>query len=123
MAYIVVIFVGSSIPGLTSPGPEFFFKDKLAHFIEYFIMGVLLFRGIGWEAGGVRWVMFGFLFSVAATIGAVDEIYQSYIPGRDMNTTDWLADMAGAAVGIAVAMFVSVWPSVAKRAWGSGEGG
>ena len=104
LAYVVLIFVVSSIPRLAPPGPEFSLKDEMAHFVEYFVLGVLLFRGVGWQVSRLQWATFGFLVGLAATVGALDEIYQSYIAGRDMSVTDWLADMTGAASGIGLYM-------------------
>ncbi len=102
VAYSVLIFVGSSIPGLAPPGPEALPKDKIAHFVEYFILGVLLARGVVWREG---WSMLAFLVAIGATVGAVDEVYQSYVPGRDMSTADWAADTVGAATGISAFAF------------------
>jgi VanZ family protein len=33
-------------------------------------------------------------------LGAVDEWHQSFIPGRSMSLPDWVADTAGATVGV-----------------------
>jgi VanZ family protein len=122
VAYVTLIFVGSSIPRLAPPGPEFFLKDKIAHFVEYFVLGVLLFRSIGSEVGRVRWAAFGFMFVVAATVGALDEIYQSFIPGRDMNIGDWFSDMAGAAVGIGLLVLTRSSSIGTNGDWKPGEG-
>ena len=88
VVYVLIILGGSSIPTLKPPGPDFLPKDKIAHFLEYFVLGVLLFRGAGRSISTRRWVTFGFLVCVAATIGALDEFYQNLIPGRAMDVTD-----------------------------------
>ncbi|MDH3217032.1 MAG: VanZ family protein [Candidatus Krumholzibacteria bacterium] len=106
VAYVALIFLLSSIPKLNTPGPDFFHKDKLFHFFEYVVLGVLLCRGIGRELGPLRFANFGFLVAVAATVGALDEVYQSYIPGREMNIYDWCADAAGASSGVGLFAFV-----------------
>jgi len=103
--YVLLIFVVSSIPSLTAPGPEFVPKDKIAHFVEYFILGILLFKGIGWTVSLSRSATFGFLFAVGASVGALDEIYQSFVPGRMMSILDWYADALGIAVGCGVFVF------------------
>jgi VanZ family protein len=105
VAYIVLIFVVSSIPTLPAPGPEFLFRDKLAHFVEYFILGLLLFRSVRWNISASGWATFGFLVSVAATIGALNEFCQSFVPGREMSIGDWFADTAGAVAGVALFTF------------------
>jgi len=103
--YVLLIFVVSSIPSLKAPGPEFVPKDKIAHLVEYFVLGVLLFKGIGWTVSPSRLATFGFLFAVGASVGALDEIYQSYVPGRMMSILDWYADALGVAVGCGVFVF------------------
>ena len=103
--YVLLIFVVSSIPSLTAPGPEFVPKDKIAHFAEYFILGVLLFKGIGWTVSPSRAATFGFLLAVGASIGALDELYQSFVPGRMMSVYDWCADAAGVAIGAGIFVF------------------
>jgi len=103
--YVLLIFAVSSIPSLTAPGPDFVPKDKIAHVAEYFILGVLLFKGVGWTVSPSRAATFGFLVAVGASIGALDEIYQSFVPGRMMSILDWYADVAGVAVGCGVFVF------------------
>jgi len=103
--YVLLIFVVSSIPSLTAPGPEFVPKDKIAHFVEYFILGILLFKGIGWTVSLSRSATFGFLFAVGASVGALDEIYQSFVPGRMMSIFDWYADALGIATGCGLFVF------------------
>jgi VanZ family protein len=103
--YVLLIFVVSSIPSLTAPGPDFVPKDKIAHVVEYFILGVLLFKGIGWTVSTSRTATFGFLFAVGASVGALDEIYQSFVPGRMMSILDWYADILGVALGCGAFVF------------------
>jgi VanZ family protein len=105
--FVIFIFAVASIPRFAPPGPEFWLRDKVAHFIEFLILGILLFRAVGWQVSASRWVTFGFLTSVGATIGAVNEVYQTFIPGREMSLGDWLADLAGVAVGIGLYAFTS----------------
>lgn len=112
--YVLLIFVVSSIPSLTAPGPEFVPKDKIAHVAEYFILGVLLFKGIGWTVTTSRAATFGFLVAVGASVGALDELYQSFVPGRMMSVYDWIADAAGVAMGSGIFVFTR---------WGKHPGG
>ena len=100
--YVLLIFFVSSREHITPPGPDFVMKDKLAHFGEYFILGLLLFGGIGWTASRSRIATFLFLFAVGVSVAAMDELLQSYIPGRHMSLLDWLADAAGIATGVAI---------------------
>ncbi|MEJ2720657.1 MAG: VanZ family protein [bacterium] len=100
--YLVLIFAASSIPSLSPPGPDFVSKDKVAHVLEYSVLGVLLFRGAGGSPRPSRVATFAFLFAIGVTVAAVDEIYQSFIPGRMMSVYDWFADVSGIAVGVGI---------------------
>jgi VanZ family protein len=108
VAYVLIIFFFSSQPYLRAPGPEFEAKDKVAHFFEYLGLGVLLFRSIGWSASRGKFTNFVFLWAVGVSIAALDEIFQSYIPGRTMSIFDWFADAAGLAAGLSVFMFTAL---------------
>lgn len=122
--YVLLIFAVSSIPSLRAPGPDFISKDKLAHVIEYFILGALLFRGVGWTVSRSRLATFGFILAVSASVGALDEIYQGFIPGRYMSAADWWADVLGAAMGAGLFIFTGLgnrWPA-GRAATGRDEG-
>ena len=99
--WAVALFVlsGGSAP---PSGPEFPFKDKLAHCL-YFSGGAFCFV-LGLSAGpGVRLTLlramtWGFVF--AAVCGGLDEWHQSFTPGRVGNDPgDWLADVACGLLG------------------------
>jgi len=45
-------------------------------------------------------VVASFLLSVA--YGAVDELHQSFVPGRDCSISDWMTDGAGSALALMV---------------------
>ena len=81
----------SSLPHLNL-GPGWFPGcDKIMHFIEYSILGV----GLRYWSGGGRP-----LFPLGgAGFAAFDEFHQRYVPGREANPWDWVADAAGIAVG------------------------
>jgi MYXO-CTERM domain-containing protein len=94
-AYLVLVFGLSSIPHLTPPG-NISNTDKLAHFIEYGILGVLLFRALA--AAGLPLVRAGLVtILIGGMIAGLDELYQGTV-GRDRSAGDWGADTAGLAV-------------------------
>lgn len=98
--YVLLILVMSTRSHLDTPGPEFEFKDKLIHFVEYFVLGLLLFSGIGWTVSRSKFATFLFLFAVGVSVGAFDELIQSYTPTRTMDVFDWIADAVGVASGV-----------------------
>lgn len=103
--YVLLIFFVSSRPYLQSPGPDFKYKDKVAHAAEYAILGALLFGNVRWTVSRSRLTTFLFLFAVGVSVGALDEMFQGYVPGRRTDVTDWLADAVGVATGIVVLMY------------------
>ena len=116
--YVLLIFFVSSRSGITPPGPDFVMKDKLAHFGEYFVLGLLLFAGIGWTVSRSGFITFLFLFAVGVSVAALDELLQSYIPGRNMDLYDWFADAAGVVVGVGMGIFTSLGVRRRKAAGG-----
>ena len=85
------------------------------------ILGGLLFKGIGFSASRSRPVTFGFLLAVGASVGALDEMYQSYIPGRAMDIYDWYADVLGAALGVGILVFTRLSRTHLAPWFGPGE--
>ena len=79
-------------------------SDKLIHFVEYAVFAVLFYRGLSYDSGKVRWLLFFVVVTTGGGIAGLDEMYQSYIPGRDSSFFDLLADFAGAAAGSFVAI-------------------
>ncbi len=69
---------------------------KAAHFTEYFILSLLLLRGIRGERSG--WIIAWGLATVAIAAGyaALDELHQAFVPGRTGSPWDVLLDSAGA---------------------------
>lgn len=100
--YVVLILFMSTRSHVSPPGPDFELKDKLAHAVEYFVLGLLLFGGIGWTVSRSKLITFLFLFAVGVSIGALDELLQSYTPNREMDFYDWIADAVGVALGVAL---------------------
>ena len=74
---------GDDLPQIPARIPHL---DKMLHFLLYGGLGFLLF-GTGQRIP--------YCLLILAAAGAVDESYQSLIPGRSPDVLDWLADMAG----------------------------
>lgn len=95
----VLILAASHRPTLAGTGIEY--GDKVVHFAVYGLMATLMCRlGRGWKAAWWACV-------AAAAFGATDEWHQSFVPGRTMELADWIADVMGAA--LAVALYAG-WP-------------
>lgn len=99
--YGVAMFVGTHIPKVPVPLPGQ--SDKLVHLTAYGGLAVLLMawqcsrRRVGLTRLLVMWLLL-------AGYGAFDEITQPFV-GRVCDLHDWLSDLTGSAIGLAVA-----WP-------------
>jgi len=88
----------SSLEDLQTHTTDLEIRDKLAHFGEYFVFGWLVaraFDGQGWSA----WKHFAWTLAFGVFLGAVDEFYQGFVPGRERSLLDLTADTLGAAAG------------------------
>ena len=89
-----LIFVLSSLPDLAiGLGVWDLVLRKLAHVVEYAVLGGLLFRAVAHEPTAV---LLGSLYAVT------DEVHQAFVPGRDGSPLDWLLDTVGAAAGVLI---------------------
>ena len=67
--------------------------DKVLHLILFASVGTLL-----WIAAGARHIPM--VIVLAVMLGLLDEIMQSFNPGRSADWTDLLADTLGAGLGV-----------------------
>lgn len=107
IGYMVVIFLLSAQrPRKVIPLPSPYFL----HIVEYFILALLMFRVIN---GGfhkkiaVKTTALVACFSLLYAIS--DEFHQSFVPGRNADPWDVLADFAGIVVGLMVIFALQRW--------------
>jgi VanZ family protein len=96
LAYAALIFFVSSLSRFPEATPSFFGFDKIAHFVEYFIFGWLIYRWITssnrcWD----RRCALLMTILIGAGYALSDEWHQSFVPGRDASLWDVLFDAAG----------------------------
>jgi len=82
-----VIIVVSSLPGEEIPSVELESADKIAHFLEYLVLGLLLIFGFR----GRKILLWG------ASLGVLDELHQLFIPGRYCTPLDLAMNLVGLA--------------------------
>lgn len=86
-------------------------QDKVGHFFVYGLLGALLARGA--FRGGLRRISMGSVIIgaslVAMVLGIIDEVHQTYTPGRFSDAGDVLADTVGALAG------ASLYGAIVKR--------
>jgi VanZ family protein len=78
------------------------FIRKSAHFSEYFVFCLLLYRGVRRGRSGWRWAWGGTALFCAAVYSALDEIHQAFVESRTASAYDSLLDSAGAFAAFAV---------------------
>lgn len=81
--------------------------DKLQHLVAYLVLAAAIGLWFPSEWRRKRRLMPLILTALISSIyGIVDEVHQFYVPGRDCNVWDWLADTAGAILGSVIIMLV-----------------
>jgi VanZ family protein len=89
---------------------------KCGHLTEYFILSMLILRGIraGEKGMHVRWALVTIL--IIAGYAALDEYHQSFVPGRTAAVGDVLIDTSGGiAAQIVASLFVLLGKAREKR--------
>ena len=96
--YCSFIFWLSSKP--TLPAPMLFtHQDKIFHMGAYFIMGILAWRFFN-DLFAKPIIVFLVSLCFSSIYGISDEWHQSYVPGREADILDWLADTLGAITAL-----------------------
>lgn len=101
IAYLIIIFIVSSIPGDDLPELTFTFSDKILHGFVYIVAFLLFYYSFIHLKSDSIFYKYALLFSLIFTIvyAAFDEIHQSFVPNRDADFFDFLADFVGAILG------------------------
>lgn len=96
----VSIFVLTSLP--SDSLPHFALYDKFKHFIAYLVLSILLTLSFRVQSrfrhAKKDFVKYSFLITIAYS--TFDEIHQFFIPGRDAEILDWIANLLGIILGI-----------------------
>lgn len=106
IAQMAVIFILSSLSGVPSlPGG---LTDYTGHVIGYALLGTLALRGFAQARwGGVNWASGRRAFALAVIYGITDEFHQMFVHMRTASLADWFADAIGAAIGVALVVWVA----------------
>ena len=106
----VILYAGliTFLSSLSSPGvkiPTIFdgYDDKVVHAVEYGIFGILWYRAYRLAAGRTIAAYAGFLAIASAFLfGMTDEFHQYFVPLREADEWDVVADTIGAALGVII---------------------
>ena len=100
VAWMGVIIIISAQPDQALNFGQTTLVSKLAHVGEYAILGACIQWALGARPAWPAWLM-------TLAYAATDEFHQTFVPGRTARVTDVLIDAAGAAAGIALALWRS----------------
>ena len=101
IVWMAVIFAVSSIYEDRLPHIDIISVDKIFHFSEYFVFGILLFRAFLGSRIPLSVPAVILLSIILASAYAVaDECHQYFVQGRSADFFDFLADFAGLNMGI-----------------------
>ena len=104
-----VIFCLSELPEPFPPRPPLFpHADKAAHVVEYFALGVFLFRSLRHELSGNSGAAAIIALVAGTGFGALDEWHQRFTD-RTADLWDVAADVAGLALALACAWAAGRW--------------
>lgn len=93
----IIISLGE-IPHLQPP-IQFPQSDKLFHALEFGALGALLSRALKGSTRLNPWAVFFITTLFGAAVGACDEYFQQFVPGRESSALDWAADVTGTILG------------------------
>jgi VanZ family protein len=104
--YWLAMFVGTHWPKLPLPQVDSPLRiDKILHFSGYLGLAVLLFGSIYLNRRPASLLRAAVVVAlIIAGYGVLDELTQPYF-GRFASWTDWFADLAGCAVGLACVVY------------------
>jgi VanZ family protein len=102
-AWAVAIFLASSIPGRSMPEVEVLRYDKVVHAVVYAVLGGLFFAAIRRSSSLTRGRVVAVAAVFAVVYGLTDELHQLFVPGRNAELNDALADGIGGLFGASIA--------------------
>lgn len=100
--YWIVLFTGTTLPGKSVPKVSV--SDKVKHLVAYFILATLVSLTLHFQEKVrkfkekiVLWTLI-----IVGTYGILDELHQLFVPGRNCELLDWLADMTGSIIAVMI---------------------
>jgi VanZ family protein len=112
--WLAAIFAASSVPATRAPAVPRTVPatgiptDKVAHVAEFAVLSLLIARALLYDDRPMRPASAAFAATLAGTaFGALDELHQRSVDGREAAWDDVAADAAGAVLGALVASRLS----------------
>jgi len=108
--YMAAIFFASSGPGVELPPGRNW--DKVLHAGAYAVLaGLAAWASTGGRLRSATGPVLVAAWMISTTYGAADEWHQSFVPGRQADAADFLADALGA---LAAAGAIRAWGIIAR---------
>ena len=99
ISYLVLILVISSLDGQSISEYSFFINDKVFHFVEYFILGWMLYKFISTAKNTMKFMLFVNIFILLFPV--FDEFWQQLITtNRHFDVMDISYNILGTYAGI-----------------------
>jgi len=112
IAWALLIFISSSIPGRVFPDVSIPHVDKVVHFCYYFGLAFFVAHALQfqWRFPGLSRFSLPLSFLLATVYGVLDEMHQLFVPQRSFELPDLVADMSGALAAV-----LTLWILQRKR--------
>lgn len=104
---MIVYLSSQSYPSQHLPSFLYSMSDKLLHGLEYGVLGILLYRAFHQTTRTLASMSLAILCAVG--FGISDEIHQWFVPNRQIDIWDLLADTLGAVI------FIVSWVFLTKK--------
>jgi VanZ family protein len=100
--YWAILLVLTSLPG--NDLPDIKISDKIEHLLAFFGLAILLRIALTVQDKYQKLKEYSASFTliIVGVYAALDELHQLFIPGRDCEFLDWVADFTGAAFGVLI---------------------
>ncbi len=110
---VLLIPALSHQPSLKPPFELFPFQDKVFHMVEF---GGLAFAMVLNRADLKKRMRVPAMLSFGYFWAALDELHQSFVPGRDCSAGDFVADSIGVTIGVCLFLYLISKRSLQKKA-------
>jgi VanZ family protein len=109
LGWAALIFVLSAIPGAAYPHTDLISADKLVHIALYGVLAGLCARGLLRGSAFAPATVLAIASLLSALYGLTDEAHQHFVPGRNPDWRDVVADATGSVLGALVIVAVRRW--------------
>lgn len=103
----IIIFYFSHQSETPNHFPDFEWSDKILHFFAFLIYGSTVQYSLMYKIKDKKSFYFMCLL-IGVLFGASDEIHQSFIPGRDADIFDFIADSFGIATSLLFRKYIII---------------